>query len=289
MSRLFRFGRAGQLALSLLLCAAAGLSSAFASEPGSRWGSAMPAEQLEWIGQQVFRNECASREACLVHWNAGEAFPSLGIGHFIWYPQDVDGPFVESFPALVRFLRDQGANPPRWLAERLGQGAPWPDRQTFLAAEGAVDPDSGDPRIGELRRFLAEEKALQAAFLLRRARQALTEVAAASADPAMTRCKIRALASTAGGVYALIDYVNFKGEGLAESERYQGVGWGLLQVLETMPEAGCRRDALPAFRQAAAEVLTQRARNAEREIERQQWLPGWLNRVDTYREPEQSF
>ena len=37
-------------------------------------------------------------------WNPGEEFPSLGIGHFIWYPAGVDGPFIESFPRLLAFL-----------------------------------------------------------------------------------------------------------------------------------------------------------------------------------------
>lgn len=277
-----------RFAFSWLFGVVASLAPASAEQPGAGWGGDMPAEQLEWIGQQVFRNECASREACLVHWNAGEAFPSLGIGHFIWYPQDTEGPFVESFPALVRFLQEHDAKPPRWLAESPGQGAPWSNRQAFMMADGVDGPENRDPRIGELRQFLAEEKALQAAFLVRRAGQALTEVAAASGDPAVTRRKIRALADTPGGVYALIDYVNFKGEGLVESERYQGAGWGLLQVLEAMPDDSAGHNALPAFRRAAAEVLTRRAGRAEREIEREQWLPGWLNRVDTYREPDRS-
>ena len=42
--------------------------------------------ELDWVGQQIFRNECSAKKACLVQWNKGEAFPSLGIGHFFWYP-----------------------------------------------------------------------------------------------------------------------------------------------------------------------------------------------------------
>ena len=36
------------------------------------------------------------------------------------------------------------------------------------------------------------------------------------------------------GLYVLLDYTNFKGEGTLKSERYKGQGWGLLQVLEHM-------------------------------------------------------
>ncbi len=42
------------------------------------------------------------------------------------------------------------------------------------------------------------------------------------------------MAASPNGVYALVDYVNFKGEGTLATERYQDHGWGLLQVLEGM-------------------------------------------------------
>ena len=48
----------------------------------------------------------------------------------------------------------------------------------------------------------------------------------------LVRARFYRVASHPNGVYALVDYVNFKGEGIAPSERYSGVGWGLLQVLE---------------------------------------------------------
>lgn len=266
--------------LSMVTRAWAGAAEA---ESGAAPALTMPEAQLEWIGEQVFRNECGAREVCLVHWNSGEDFPSLGIGHFIWYPSGVTGPFRESFPALVAFLAEQGAGVPRWLRSQAPQGAPWPDREAFREVRET------DPRVAELRRFLADEKGQQVAFMLERARAALDEVISASREPSETRRKIRMLAATPGGVYALIDYVNFKGEGLAESERYEGVGWGLLQVLEAMAAPAGQADALSAFRNAAASVLAGRAGRSQRPIEREQWLPGWLKRVDTYREPDQPF
>jgi hypothetical protein len=83
------------------------------------------------------------------------------------------------------------------------------------------------------------------------------------------------------GCYALIDYVNFKGEGILSTERYQGHGWGLLQVLEHMSDDG---SATQSFAAAAAAVLRERVRNAPPERHEARWLPGWLNRVATYRE-----
>ena len=239
--------------------------------------------QLDWIGQQIFRNECAERRACLVHWNEGEAFPSLGIGHFIWYPKGVDGRFVESFPSLIRYMRDRGVALPGWLSALAPFDAPWEDRRSFLAV-------ADSEQVRDLRAFLLETRGVQAEFIFRRARSALDRVVAAAAEqhrPAITR-HLEALSQTPGGIYALVDYVNFKGEGLSPTEQYRGKGWGLLQVLlEMSSHPGGNPDAsvLEQFRTAATEVLTRRADNARDPIEKERWLPGWLRRVDSYREP----
>lgn len=245
-----------------------------------RAGLSLSASQLDWVGARIYQNECASRPECLVHWNEGEAFPSLGIGHFIWYPTGVEAPFVESFPALVQFALEAGEPVPDWLARLEPMDAPWQDRARFFAAEN-------DPRIASLRGWLVESKGVQAAYILARAQTSLGLVIEAA--PADQRTQLAgyldALTATPGGSYALIDYVNFKGEGLAPGETYQGEGWGLLQVLQQMSRYAKRSTALDAFRQAAADVLTRRAANAPGAIERDRWLPGWLNRLETYREP----
>ena len=237
--------------------------------------------QLDWVGGQIYLNECAGRFRCLVHWNEGEAFPSLGIGHFIWYPPGVSGRFVESFPHLVSYLRQQQVDVPAWLNNLEPFDAPWQDRRAFVQAE-----NSG--RIQSLRNFLSETKGEQVRFIFLRARVSLNKMieAAPPEDRGRVRGYLEKLTATPGGAYALMDYVNFKGEGLAESERYQGEGWGLLQVLMAMsPEP--EQPALDAFRKAAGRVLTRRAENAENPIERESWLRGWLVRLETYREPPQ--
>lgn len=236
-------------------------------------------QSLDWIGNRIFQNECAGQEACLVHWNEGEAFPSLGIGHFIWYPSGIEGPFVESFPAMMEYLESQGAELPAWLKNLEPFDAPWPDREAFLRS-------SENEQVERLRKFLVDTKGLQAEFLYQRAKRALGRVIAAAPkqDRAGVSGHIDALAATAGGVYALIDYVNFKGEGLALSERYQGQGWGLLQVLQAM-EIRPEKTALQSFRESAKRVLARRAQLADKSIEKTRWLPGWLNRLNTYREP----
>lgn len=247
--------------------------------PGADISLALTPAQLDWVGQKIFQNECAGQLDCLVHWNEGEAFPSLGIGHFIWYPQGVNGRFTESFPQLIQYMMQRQASVPDWLRSLEPFEAPWPDRNTFLQANDST-------RIAELREFLAGTQGLQAEFIFRRARESLEKVIAAA--PELRRDEIEGhleeLSATPGGVYALMDYVNFKGEGLAETERYQGQGWGLLQVLQEMASMSAGA-TLEQFQGAAARVLTRRAENAQNPIEREQWLKGWLKRLETYREP----
>lgn len=242
--------------------------------------AALDQASLDWIGHQVFRNECAGRKACLVHWNDGEAFPSLGIGHFIWYPGESEGPFIESFPEMIRYLSDQGVAIPEWLTKLSPFDAPWTHRDSFLEATDTAP-------VQELRDFLFTTRGQQAGFLVQRARTALGRVirAAPESDRAAVARRLEALISTAGGTYAVVDYVNFKGEGLSVAERYNGQGWGLLQVLQAMA-ASADKPVLLAFRESAARVLAQRAENADRPIEKERWLRGWLNRLETYREPE---
>ncbi|WP_339750130.1 hypothetical protein [uncultured Marinobacter sp.] len=240
---------------------------------------ALTPAQLDWVGQQIFRNECGGRFECLVHWNEGEAFPSLGIGHFIWYPEGVDGRFVESFPALIEYLKQRQVSIPEWLRDLAPFDAPWGDRQSFLAV---VD----SPEMAELREFLAGSQGMQAEFIFRRARTSLEKVidAAPEAQKDDITERLEALSQTPGGVYAIMDYVNFKGEGVSQTERYNGEGWGLLQVLMAM--SGDPEDAaVQQFQEAARKVLTRRAENAENPVERERWLPGWLKRLDTYSEP----
>ena len=75
---------------------------------------------LESIGRRVWKNECGETREGLTSWNEGEAFASLGIGHFIWYPAGRPGPFEESFPPLVQYLGEHGQTVPGWsLKARL--------------------------------------------------------------------------------------------------------------------------------------------------------------------------
>jgi hypothetical protein len=229
------------------------------------------------IGKRVWQNECNGTISGLTAWNRGEDFASLGIGHFIWYPKGRRGPFEESFPKLVSFISSRGAKlPPMLLGVGRGQACPWNSRTEFLRAEHM-------PAMNQLRRFLVDTIDLQAEFLVARLETALPKMLAeaAPADRTNVQRQFERLTKTPQGCYALVDYVNFKGEGVLHTERYQGQGWGLLQVLESM-HGTSSADAVDEFARAAKDVLTRRVHNAPSERHESQWLTGWLRRVNSY-------
>jgi hypothetical protein len=227
------------------------------------------------IGKKIWQNECNGTVSGLTSWNEGENFASLGIGHFIWYPKGQRGPFEESFPKLISFISSRGAKLPKLL---LGAGelpCPWNSRAEFLRAQQTSE-------MKELRQFLADTVDLQAEFLVNRLGNALPKMLdeAAPAERQNVQQQFERLASTPQGSYALVDYVNFKGEGVLHTERYRGEGWGLLQVLEGMRAIGT--SAVNEFSHSAAAVLKRRVQNSPPERNEARWLSGWLNRVHSY-------
>lgn len=222
------------------------------------------------IGKRIWKNECAGTVSGLTSWNKGEDFASLGIGHFIWYHSGSKGPFEESFPKLAAYLASHGKKVPDWMRGPC----PWTSRAQFVA-------DSESPRMVQLRTLLKDTIADQARFAALRMEQSLPKML--SAAPAGEREKIKQnfyrVAAQPLGLYALMDYVNFKGEGTSPTERYNNQGWGLLQVLEAMPTSG---PALKQFSQAADQVLTRRVKNSPPARNESKWLPGWRNRTNTY-------
>jgi hypothetical protein len=229
------------------------------------------------IGKKIWQNECNGTVAGLTSWNEGEDFASLGIGHFIWYPQGKRGPFEESFPKLVSFISSRGAKLPDWL---LGAGelpCPWNSRAEFFRARQTTE-------MKQLRQFLADTIDLQAEFMVNRLETALPKMLeeAALAERENVRRQFDRVGSMPQGCYALVDYVNFKGEGVLHTERYHGQGWGLLQVLEGMRGSGKSSSAVEEFSRSARDVLIRRVRNAPAERNESRWLSGWIHRVNSY-------
>ena len=231
---------------------------------------------VQKIGKKIWQNECNGTISGLTSWNQGEEFASLGIGHFIWYPKGRRGPFEESFPKVVSFISKRGAKLPTLLLRGVEQPCPWNSRAEFLRAQHTVE-------MNQLRQFLVDTIDLQAEFLIARLESALPKMLAeaAPADRANVQQQFERLARTSHGCYALVDYVNFKGEGVLHTERYQGQGWGLLQVLESM-HGTSDAAAVDEFSTAAKAILTRRVHNAPAQRHESRWLTGWIRRVNSY-------
>jgi len=235
------------------------------------------------IAGRIFANETRAQTRYLTYWGAGEDFPSLGIGHFIWFPDGVDAPFDESFPMMVNYVRqhaDGCYSMPGWLDELQPFAAPWQSKQQFDAAQQSA-------RMLELRQWLADTAPLQARYIVASfsARWNELELPAEQKLP-LTRL-LQRLVQTSQGLFAVVDYYNFKGLGSNPRERYHGEGWGLVQVLTDIskqPDVDRAEDLLARFSEATAARLERRVRNAPPERNEGRWLPGWRARVADYRE-----
>ena len=135
----------------------------------------------------------------------------------------------------------------------------------------------------ELRQILATTKPVQIEFISRRLYQSMNEIINQFPTERQQTIKDKVLilanSQTPYGLYALIDYLNFKGTGLNSRERYLNEGWGLLQVMQEMQHSN---PTLENFIAAASYVLERRVTNAPPEREEQRWLSGWKNRLQTY-------
>jgi len=228
------------------------------------------------IGLKIWQNESAGKISGLTSWNKLEKFASLGIGHFIWYPQGQDGPFTETFPGLLDFLQKQGAILPAWLQDT--RDCPWNSREEFQRYQQSS-------KMKSLRQLLKDTVPQQAQFIVKRLEFALPKMLEAlptETQRTPVRKQFYRVAQTAKGIYALIDYVHFKGEGISPTERYQEQGWGLLQVLERM-SSDSTDNATDDFANAALWALKRRIQNSPPERRENRWLLGWISRLNTYR------
>ena len=233
--------------------------------------------ELDAIGEKIFNNEAGGVKSNLVYWNEGENFPSLGIGHFIWYKEGEVGIFEESFPRLVEYLKSKNIKLPKIMVKN--KYSPWKSRQELNNLKNSKNAD-----IEELTNFLYSNKDLQVMFIFKRLEASLEKMLEASDNKENVKKQFYRVANSPNGLYPLIDYVNFKGEGTNPKERYNGQGWGLLQVLENMKGTETGKAALTEFSNSAKFVLQRRVNNSDPSKNEKKWLQGWFNRCNTYAE-----
>ncbi len=236
----------------------------------------------DWIAKGIFKNETGGQVDKLTYWGEGEDFPSMGIGHFIWFPEGVDAPFDEQFPSMVAYVAkavDDDIPMPAWLRELEPFDAPWPNKQQF-------DEDWSSAELSELRQWLSDTRLYQARYIVSAFRQRWQDLELPAEQKQGYNQLLQKLMASREGLFAVIDYYNFKGLGINPRERYQGQGWGLLQVLQTMLETpvepGACVDQLQRFSTAAADRLSLRVQLAPPERNEARWLAGWLKRLGGY-------
>ncbi|MGB1310543.1 MAG: hypothetical protein ACPG47_05000 [Leucothrix sp.] len=236
--------------------------------------------EIKTIGDKIFRNESGGDVDKLVHWNVGENFASMGIGHFTWYPAGRRNRFGNTFPGLLDHLQANGVQLPVWVQKARYSGAPWRTKNELLYAKNS-------PRLQAFQDLLYQTRYLQASYIFERAKRAMPRLV--KATPPHLRAHVaqnlNAVANTRGGWYALIDYVNFKGEGLNRKGGYKGQNWGLLQVLENMRPSEPGQMALNNFADSAIQTLQRRVRNSNPKRGESRWMRGWTVRCNTYRQP----
>ena len=237
----------------------------------------------DWIGSRIYQNEALGKAEYLTHWNEGEDFPSLGIGHFIWFPEGVDAPFDEQFPALVAYLREQVPDHlpmPVWLQELDPPlHAPWGSKEEFDAARSS-------PEMTSLRDWLEATQLYQARFIVSAFERRWRALDLPAEQKQILTGLIQTLFETPEGLFAVIDYYNFKGLGNNPRESYQGQGWGLVQVLTDLArlrdnEDECA-DIVAQFSDAAIDRLRLRVELSPPERNEVRWLAGWSKRLRDY-------
>ena len=234
----------------------------------------------DWIARRIGENETGGKYNFLTYWGAGEDFPSLGIGHFIWFPSGVDAPFDESFPNLVAYLLDGAAHPdaPSWLLALQPFDAPWSSKREF-------DEALGSPAMVALRAWLAETSSLQARFIVESFNKRWNRLVLPSSKKARLTVILQEMVASRAGLFAVVDYYHFKGLGVNPLERYQGQGWGLIQVLSdiaSQTDGDVETDLVLLFSRAAAARLQQRVELSPAARNEVRWLAGWRKRVASY-------
>ena len=268
----------GLTALLLTACTKE-VKSTIAYPAGVERPSLTPYE-LNVIAEKIYQNETGGNPKYLMYWSPNEDFASLGIGHFIWYPQNEPKRFDETFPSMIDYYVANKVEIPQWLLQARKRGAPWRDKKAFERARS-------DKEFQQLKTILMNTKALQTQFFFDRLHASIPEIIKYVAPQYRKHIvdNYNALAKTRGGWYPLIDYINFKGKGIKSTERYNNQGWGLLQVLKNMRPVQKGAGALAEFSRVAYLILERRVRNSPPEKNEKRWLRGWKKRTDSYARP----
>ena len=231
-------------------------------------------QEMAAIGQQIWLNESEGQLTGLTAWNESGHFASLGIGHFIWYPAGQPKLSKETWPDLLSFLQKQQVIIPNWLMNT--RTCPWQTRDEFIQNQRSY-------RMNSLRRLMKNTIPHQVQFMKKRLEKFLPQIVETLSNKQQQHVQkqFERLTQTLNGIYVLIDYIHFKGEGTYPNK---GQGWGLLQVLAQM-SGHSKQGATQEFAKTAQLILNRYIQNTSPEHNEAHWLIYWKKRLNTYDDP----
>ncbi len=235
-------------------------------------------DHIKALAARLWHNECGGKYENLTFWNAKEEFPSMGIGHFIWFPQHVSLSFThQRFPLLLQFLEKKYKKKIDDVLRFDKEICPWDKREAFYE-------DFHKERMETLRAFLKDTIDLQLCFIVKEFSYAVRQKGKGLAgdDHEQFCTQFQRLMQLPTGLSIVMDYTSFKGIG-GPQEEYGNYGWGLSDVLQEM-EGSDADTAIQDFVQAAELVLKRRIENAPQERQEEKFWPGWKKRLATYLE-----
>lgn len=262
-------------------------------DPGNNEGPfGLNKDQLLSLGYRMWHNYAGGTLEGLTKWGGSDAdhqFMYLGIANNVWLPEGASAIFQADWPTVAQRLQDLGCKIKPWM---LGD-CPWQTQEEF-------DADFNSKKMVWLRTHLSKKKLVRAqAFCT-------AERLQRSMDPSSPDSLFKGLTadqsalvqknfdlvvhcSNPSGIYALIDYVNFKGEGrIGEAEEFNGQSWGLLQVLlnmKTPSDGASDTEVMMAFVQSAKFTLCQRIikhRIQDPNNNDVQYLDLWVTHLNDY-------
>lgn len=221
----------------------------------------------------IYMNETGGKPDALIIKNDKENVCSLGIGHFIWYPTGVKQQYKETFPGLLKELQKTDGAFKGAVDVEIPPTCPWKSTSELNAAKST---DVYKRLVAGLTSPAG--KRVQVNYMIERAREAIAETA--KEDPDSVK-KMLDLLETEQGTYAVIDYVNFKGNS-AETEAYGDFHWGFKTAIYVMSKDETLKPE-KRFQIAVETLLEMRVEEAKKlGKDESSFLTGWLKRVNTY-------
>lgn len=223
---------------------------------------------VKQVAELVYKNETGGNPQYLMFWSAKEPFPSLGIGHFIWFPANYNSSFGNTLPLLIDFYKSKNIKVPKLLQQ---YNAPWNSKQEFETYK-QNNPDE----VAEIIKFFEKTKHIQVEYMFNRIINSFNNIVQTSSNKSKVIFQFNRIISQKNGIYLLVDYTNFKGEGATENSIS-----GLRNVLENMK--GVKQDATVYydFANSCKDVLINRVYLSNNYSETK-FLQGWAKRCNSY-------